>query len=506
MIESIEQAVKLHDKYQFETKLDYELLPDKKTHYRINTFIFIPSSLDINANSYSKTDFYRDVQNYIRLKTPVLILREFTTHSSSPLVTIKKIVSAENWATNTDDCDRIITSFKFLAAMLKSSIREHFNLIERRIEEATPESSINLLIQNLIEEFLTESQKIVEKFRSFYAVFNLPNVNSFVFSAYQFTDESISLLLEDSALEMLQIISEYSKKSKRAGFNQKLSKFIEMEINHRRSHGYRSILKPDDKNEEFIYRSSTLKKYAASVLFLSIAVQRDGTGLEQFLFALAAGVSMIFATVVGFYFQQVYGNFTFPLFVALVVGYMFKDRIKELTRLYLARYLQNFLFDRRIIIRTRDGKHKLGILREKVSFVREKDIPGKILRARNRDLIADLENGGQSEQVIRYTKDITLFTDTFKSVFADVPEITGINDIMRYDIRAYLKKMDEPVQQKTYLEDGVPKTTLCHKVYHVSFVSKYTAISSHRQKTYRRNRLVLDQQGIKRIEQVPVKV
>ncbi|MEW5957383.1 MAG: hypothetical protein AB1801_06650 [Chloroflexota bacterium] len=504
MIESIEQAVKLHDKYQYETKLDYELLPDKKTHYRINTYIFIPNSLDINLQTYTKADFYRDVQNYIRLKTPVLILREFTTRSNSPLEAIEKIISVENWATDPHYCDRLIASFKFLTAMLKSSIREHFNLIEKRIEEATPDSNINLLIQNLIEEFLAESQKIIAKYRSFFAVFNLPNVNTLVFSAYKFADESISLLLEESALEMLQIVEAYSRKSKRTDFKQKLSKFIEAEISHRRSHGYRSILKPDDQNEEFVYRASTLKRYAASVLFLSIAIQREGTGLEQLLYALAAGISMVFATVVAFYFQLIYGNVTFPLFVALVVGYMFKDRIKELVRLYFSRYLQNILFDRRIIIRTRDGRHKLGILKEKVSFVQEQDIPKKILRARNRDLFVELANNGQGEQIIRYSKDITLYTDTFKSVFVDVPEITGVNDIMRYDIRAYLNKMDEPVQERAYFEEGTLKTAWCHKVYHLNFISKYTAVSSHREKTYRRSRLVLNREGIKRVEHVPV--
>jgi hypothetical protein len=45
MLETIEQAVKLHDKYQVEVKLDYELLPGKKTCYQISTYIFMPQSL-----------------------------------------------------------------------------------------------------------------------------------------------------------------------------------------------------------------------------------------------------------------------------------------------------------------------------------------------------------------------------------------------------------------------------------------------------------------------------
>ena len=504
MIETIEQAVKLHDKYQYEIKLDYELLQDKKTHYRISTYIFIPVSLGISELTYTKADFYRDVQNYIRLKTPILILRDFTSHSASPLVTIQEIVSIEGWANDPQCQERLVSSFKFLRAMLKSSIREHLNLIEKRISQAAPHSKINLMIHNLIEEFLVESQKITDEYRAFFSVFNLPNVDEKIFTGYKFADESISLLIEETAIELFPIVETYLKKSDKIDFKQKLTRLVEAEIDHRKSHGYRSILKPEDENEEFTFRASVLKKYASSVLYLSTAIRREGTSLEQILFALAAGLAMVFATVVAFYFQQKYGNFTFSFFIALVVGYMFKDRIKEMGRSYLSGYLQNIMYDRRITIKSLDGKHKLGILREKVSFINEKDIPRKVLAVRNRDQLTELDNYGQNEQVICYSKDITLFTDTFKAVYADFPEITGINDIMRYDIRAYLKRMAEPVQERSYLENGEVKSALCHKVYYLNFVSKYTAISSQKEKIYKRSRLVLNQEGIKRVEHIPI--
>jgi hypothetical protein len=169
----------------------------------------------------------------------------------------------------------------------------------------------------------------------------------------------------------------------------------------------------------------------------------------------------------------------------------------------LAGYLRNALFDRRITIRILDGKHKLGVLREKVSYLQPGDVPKKVMALRNRDDMAKLDNFGQDEIIICYAKDITLFADTFKTIYADVPDITGLNDIMRYDIRAYLKRMAEPVQEKSYLDDGELKTVLCHKVYYLNFISKYTSISSQKEKIYRHSRLVLDQEGIKRVEHVP---
>ncbi len=505
MIEAIEQAIKPHDKYQMEMKLDYELLEGEKTHYQISTYIFVPQSLGITASTYSKAEFYRDIQNYIRLKTPSLILRDFTRNSSnSPLIALERIITGENWGGEPEYHERMLNNFKLLSATLKSSIRDHFILIQRRIAEAPPHSKVNLLIHNLIEEFLVETKRITDKYRSFYAAFNLPHVDEQIFTAYKFTDESLSLLIEESAVEMFQIVEVYLKKGDKIDFKQKLYEQVETETKYRKSQGYHSVLKESDDNEEYAFRASVLKKYASSVLFLSTTVRREGTELEHFLFAVAAGFSMIFATIVAFYFQQKYGQLTFPVFIALVIGYMFKDRIKELGKNLFAKYLENTLYDRRTTIHTQDGKHKLGVLREKVTFVREKDIPSPILRARNRDQMTELDNEGQGENIICYTKDIVLFTHVFKEVFVDGPGITGINDIMRFDVRPYLKKMAEPVQSRNYLEAGQFKTFLCHKVYHLNFISRYRSIQPKQDKLDKRLRLILNREGIKRVEQVPV--
>ncbi|MEN8163498.1 MAG: hypothetical protein ABFS37_05170, partial [Acidobacteriota bacterium] len=281
----------------------------------------------------------------------------------------------------------LLNSFKFLSAMLKSAIRDHFILIQKRIAEAPPSSKINLMIHNLVEEFLVETQRIIDEYRSFYAIFNLPNVDEQIFTAYQLTDESISLLIEEYSVELFQIVGEYLKKGDKADYKYQLSRRVQAEFKHRRAHGYRSILKEGDDNEEYTYRLSILKRYASSILFLSTSIRREGTALEQILYSLAAGLSMMFATVTAFYFQQRFGNFTFPFFIALVVGYMFKDRIKETGRSLLSKYFLDSLYDRRIVIKSLDGRHKLGILKEKVSFVREEDIPRAILIARNRDHI-----------------------------------------------------------------------------------------------------------------------
>lgn len=504
MLDTIQQAVKHHDQYQIEIKLDYELHPEEKTRYQIATYFFVPQTLGINANTYPRETFYQDVQSHIRLKTPSLNLREFAEGERSPLRKIEAIVRAGSWVGNQDCHAQIITQMKLLSAMLKSALREHFFLIQRRVAEvqATPHGKAHYLVHNLVDEFITEAERVTRRFRSLLVDFNLPNVPESVFTAFQFTDESMSILIEESAVDMFQIVDEYLKKTNREDYKVALSELTTRETKYRKTHGYESLLEEGSDNEAYLYRASILKKYASSVLFLNIDVQPDGQYWEHLILSLAAGLAMVFATAVAFFFQARYGNFTLPFFVALVVGYMFKDRIKEISRIVFAQRLEQYLYDRRITIRTQDKQHKLGVLREKVRFIKEKDVPLSVIRARNRDLMAELSNEGRGEKIIRYTKEIELQIKDAEEVLPGFPEITGINDILRFDVRHFLNKMAEPVQERFIVRDGNLVSLLCHKVYEVNLISRYKTVLPGVNKENRHLRLILNQKGIRRLEEV----
>ncbi len=411
-------------------------------------------------------------------------------------------MSQIDWLGETAVHDYLITQMKLLSAMLKSALREHFILIERRVAEvqATPHGKTHYLVHNLVDEYIAETAQVTERYRNLLADFNLPHVPSAVFTAYQFTDESLSILIEESAVEMFQIVDEYLKKTNREDYKIALSELTARETKYRKTRGYESVLDPDGSNETYLYRASILKKYASSVLFLNINVQPDGKYWEQLILSLAAGLAMIFATAVAFYFQYEYGNFTLPFFIALVIGYMFKDRIKEITRSLFAKRLENYLFDRRITIRTQNSQYRLGTLREKVRFIHEDDVPLSVLRARNRDHITDISNEGRGEYIICYTKDIELQIKNPEKTLPGFPEINGLNDILRFDVRHFLKKMAEPVQERYLIQNGELVPLLCHKVYHVNVVTRYKTVQPGLNKENRHLRLILNQDGIRRLE------
>ncbi len=502
MLEMIQQSAISHDRYQVELKLDYQLERGRETHYRIFTYIFVPRSLGITEQSYPKKELYRDIKNYIRIKTPEMSLRDLIEDDRSPLHTVHQITQQPGWYLDAGANSQLIHSLRLFGAMFKSSLREHLNLVDSRIHMASPGTRVPPLVGNLMDIMIDQSARINSTYRTLYMQLNLPYVKKEVFQAYLLVDEYISLLIQEAATELYKIVLEHYDGVDQTEYRRQLSEIAEKETTHRVSHGYDSVLKPDEENETYAFRASVIKKYVGGVLHLSTDAQREGRGIEQILMAVAAGISMIFATVVAFYFQKVYGSFTFPAFAALVVGYMFKDRIKEMGRAILAGNLQSYLFDRRINIRTLDGRYKLATLREKITFMKESEIPPEIRSARQKDPFADLDNDRQGETVICHTKDIVLNADLFQRAFTGLPKTSGLNDIIRYDIHPYLKKMDEPVEDQLLLQAGELKMVQSQKVYHINFVSQYTSPGSPNEKIYRRMRLVLNRLGIKRIEYI----
>ena len=504
MLETIQQSAISHDRHQVELKLDYQLDRGNETRYRISTYIFVPRSLGITEESYPKNEIYRDIKNYIRIKTPQMSLRDLLDNELSPLSRVQQIIHQSGWYLNDEQNEQVIHAHRLFGAMFKSSLRELINLVEQRIKLASPGRNVQPLIGNLIDEMILESEKIGTRYRTLYTNFNLPYVRRPVFLAHLLVDEYISLLIEEGATDLFKIVSENYAGTDQSQYCQRLTEIVERETTHRNVRGYDSILKVQDENETYAFRASVIKKYVSGVLHLSIEAQREGKAMEQVLLAFAAGISMFFATAIAFYFQSVYGSFTFPAFVALVVGYMFKDRIKQMGQALFAGKLQSNLFDRRINIKTLDGKYKLATLREKITFMKESEISHEVRVARQKDPFADLDNDQKGETIICHTKDIVLNADLFRKAFAGFPKISGLNDIIRYDIYRYLRKMDDPVEENLLLRDGRVEVVHAQKVYHLNVVSQYSSTSFGNEKIYKRMRLVLNRLGIKRIEHISI--
>lgn len=137
---------------------------------------------------------------------------------------------------------------------------------------------------------------------------------------------------------------------------------IQKENHYRITQGYHIVTHDAANNSQLIYRRSLLKKWTSSVLFLETQQKPHARLAKQVVISGAAGVAMVFATGLTFYTQFHYGNLTLSLFVALVIGYMFKDRIKELLREFLNDSILSHFFEYKTFIFSRFSKKGIAMV------------------------------------------------------------------------------------------------------------------------------------------------
>ena len=116
------RRVAVHDRYQLELKLGYPLAPGRETRYLIDTYLFLPASLGINSSSYTSKDFYRDIQTYIRMKTPSFLMGQILAAPDSPLRRCETLLGECREHLALDDEQMLRDSFRVLRAVLSEQL------------------------------------------------------------------------------------------------------------------------------------------------------------------------------------------------------------------------------------------------------------------------------------------------------------------------------------------------------------------------------------------------
>jgi hypothetical protein len=489
--------VRAHDKYQIEIKLGYDLRPHhRRDNYRVDTYFFLPENLDVNESTYTKDRFYRDLILYIRFRTPEFTLTTLTDPGSERSPLSRVVRGLENGLAA--PTPKIIAGLDYEMRLLGCVVKNTLRAQTRAIAKLLPPIAAPQMVAQasaLLDEYLVESQRLIQRYRELRARVADPGLPAGLSAVYHYTDEYISLLIEDRSQDLLSLLQQRGD-PRHAGHIQSLIDLIGAEINHRKLVQLPSLVEASGDNETFVFRLSVLKKYMASALRLSVETRDERGGLEHMVLALGAGVAMLFATTIAFYYQRVFGTLSLGFLWILVVSYMFKDRLKALTQSWLHGWLSKRLYDQTTRLRDPIDQKTIGTCREAVSFAREKSVDPIVLKLRDRDHITEIENTWRAEKVIHYTRDIALYSERFLKTHS---RKGGITDIVRFNLRNFLVKMDEPEVTLRRLSKGKVDQVRGTRVYHVNIVLRFASPEETR---YERIRLVLNRDGIKRVETV----
>jgi len=205
--------------------------------------------------------------------------------------------------------------------------------------------------------------------------------------------------------------------------------------------------------------------------------------------------------LIAFYYQQVYGNFTLPFFIALVVGYMFKDRIKASIGLLFVSKANSFFHDFKIKIRD-SGTNLIGVVRENFTFVPFNKLGPKVKkhRLKNRFIAADYNFLG--EQIIQYKKKIVIYPKKFGEEISD-NRLDSIVDITRINLYRFTTQMDDPKKEYSLLKKGKIINRVGNRIYHINLIQKFY---SEKGVEFKRYLIIMNRKGIKRIEPVELDI
>ena len=483
----IVENVKIHNRYSLEIKLGFTARKKiKVSEFAVNTWIFVPNSLDVNPSTYEKIDFYRDLKSNIRLITPVFLMRDITGKETSPLSMLETAFLKVSSSPTRSRITHYEHHIKMFLSIVKSSLRDETAHISKNMDFSDKIFLVNEYIENV--------NRILNGYRELFRIINVPTVNTTTMNYYRFGDEFLSNITEQHTFKIIGSLQTEQNEA----FDPSIANLFSLitnEIQYRKEKGFLTIVKDaPDNTREVVHRLNLLKKYAENVLFLSTRKKRDGLIQEQFFLSLAAGISMIFATTIAFSFQLKYGNFTMPFFVALVVSYMLKDRIKELSRFYFAAKLGRRYFDHKTKMSL--NNNEIGWSKEAMDYISESKVPPEVLRFRDRSAILEADNRNDDEKIILYRKLIQLNRlnlDKVSEYFS-----TGINDIIRFNVSNFMNKMDNPEVPLFHLDNRNSYSVINgEKIYFLNLIMQF---KNEDLVFYRRYRLVVNREGIKYIE------
>lgn len=460
----IDLCTKIHDKFTLEFKVGFNTSPNQNlletNDFVMNTWIFVPNSLDINRDKYSKEDFYRDIKSDARFITPPYRLDELANNPSL-LPNQALAMECHDVALTPSHTADLLHALKMYCSITKSATR---NASQEIINCGDAERQLRDC-----HRFIDNIHNVLKNFRSQCDSLNALHLDPKVMEAFCYGDEFMSNVVEKHTFQIRDSI----RLSHPEVYQQLEARFKELllaEHDYRKARGYLSV-EPNSEscNSQFVHRASLLKKFAESDLFLHSEKSKDTFLIEQILYSAAAGVAMIFATIASFFFQQRYGNFTFPFLIALVVSYMFKDRLKDWLRLFFAKRVSGHIFDTKTIFHIK--KQKIGWSKDSFDFIDPDKLIPEVLAQRQRDKLFE-QVSGKDEKVILFRKKVRIWRS--KLAKASPFPLRGINDNIRYNITEFVRKMDDPyIPLASTWKDENYAVVVGEKKYFIYFVFQF---------------------------------
>lgn len=557
--ELISTQLEVHDQRQLEIELDYHPSgTGPRTEYQIDTTLFIPRSLNVDEITWPRDMFYRDLHNYVRLKTPSMPMADILSKPESPLRQLEEnpCFGLPQHRVKVDDAQHpdkfydtqiaeMIYDAKMLGCIFRGALRGASRSLKRAVRSQHAE-----LATKIVEETMVAVEAISQRYRALIDVQGapatrpLPNLHGFgeagestdsayaaaesaqlpmppprhanptveaptrthtrVATSLRLVDEYMSLNIEEYLRRMVVHLAVLAKQSEHDDLRRRLMDVVVADEAYRRSHNLSSIIEPGSDNEEYTHRLSLLKKFCQNILFLRVQRSQARKAWEEVFLAVAAGAAMAVALSITLAAHSQFQQVSFNFFIIAIVSYILRDRMKDGLRNFLYRRAGKYLYERNTRILDPVTDDEVGVCQERVDYGSDVKVPPEVQRLRSRDDLVLAVQSELKESVIRYRKVIKLNSEILPRLGDGMT--TGITDIIRLNVDRLLYDMDDPEYIIDYvdMEDMSVEQLRAAKSYRIDVAFRFEVNNGSAQvRATRLVQLVIDRNGIKRMHQGP---
>lgn len=483
--------IHFRDLWQFELKSEFISDPQLE-YYSQEFYFFIPESLQVNEQNYTREQFYQDETNLIRFKTPTFTLKELEDlNYPTPLARLK-------FLEETPESKKLIEDeIKLFGNVLRSSIRQEMIQLIESFENPYCDDS---RFKGEILQFYRQIDHIMENFKTIKEDFKAKEADPSILIHFEYVEKFIKNALNYYAVGLLNTLRR--EKRWRENFHEEDEKLCECLYRHRIKNAPR-LKEGFDEDEEILYEQGLINKFVLDALLLEINRLSPYKRMKHWIGALSAGIAMLFYLVLTIWQGSVFLINSVPFVILTVILYVLKDRIKDGFKILASRGLFRFVPDYTISIYTPTHDRIIGKLFETFNFLKTDKLPQDIIRARNWESHEFLEFYERPESVIFYKKKVKMY----HRGNGEEKRLYDLNNFFRLNLRNFLSKASNPYQTYLSLDFDTHKIiqTELPKVYHLNIILKNSYLLKDKavREEIQRYKIIVDKNGIKRVESIP---
>lgn len=496
---------RVHDKTHLEFAIDYPV-PRRETEQQKRiweAYFFVPESFRIHEATYSKKAIYEDLQSYVRYAVPELPFEQLAQLGDGAW--LDRVAGALQRACGKDGTDEesltATRKLRLFCCLVRGCGLAAVREVERLLAADLSSPAVAERLRREALAFVVTCDDVAKGFRAVVRGAERRPIHDEVRFALRWADEATSIALETICADLaLRLERDARVEAAFPDLAEHVAAHAVGEATYRTERGYDSVGRAgasERQVEHLEFRRHVLKRFTASVLWLTLEVREGAEWVFHVLYAFAAALAMTFAVVAAFGTSR-FSDHVWRYALLVVLAYAVKDRMKAFLQNVFARWVSSRFPDRLWTIRDHERMLDLGRVRERAGFVPFSRLPKQVLAKRRLTREHTLEELARPERVLWHAKEVEV---------AAAPNGNGefpmLTEIFRLNIAHWLMHTDDPKRKVLFADpdDASIYSAVARRVYNVGVVYRLRGENDEAAE-WHRIRVVVSRKGILRIEPI----